>query len=64
MVKNKNINKKEKEIFNIDLDIEEEFEKEGYIEAYEINLNKLDELSEVEIEALDTLSIILDILKL
>ena len=63
MVKNKNINKKEKEIFNIDLDIEEEFEKEGYIEAYEINLNKLDELSEVEIEALDTLSIILDILK-
>lgn len=64
MVKNKNINKKEKEIFNINLDIEEEFEKEGYIEAYEINLNKLDELSEVEIEALDTLSIILDILKL
>lgn len=64
MVKNKNINKKEKEIFNIDLDVEEEFEKEGYIEAYEINLNKLDELSEVEIEALDTLSIILDILKL
>ena len=64
MVKNKNINKREKEIFNIDLDIEEEFEKEGYIEAYEINLNKLDELSEVEIEALDTLSIILDILKL
>ena len=64
MVKNKNINKKEKEIFKIDIDIEEEFEKEGYIEAYEINLNKLDELSEVEIEALDTLSIILDILKL
>ena len=64
MVKNKNINKKEKEIFNIDLDVEEEFVKEGYIEAYEINLNKLDELSEVEIEALDTLSIILDILKL
>lgn len=64
MVKNKNINKKEKEIFNIDLDIEEEFEKEGYIEAYEINLNKLDELSEVEIDALNRLSIILDILKL
>ena len=64
MVKNKNINKIEKEILYIDLDIEEEFEKEGYIEAYEINLNKLDELSEVEIEALDTLSIILDILKL
>ena len=62
MIKAENINNEEKEISKIDLEVE--LDEGVYAEVYEINLNKLDELSEVEIEALDTLSIILDILKL
>lgn len=58
MIKAENINNEEKEISKIDLEVELD---EG---VYEINLNKLDELSEVEIDALNRLSMILDILKL
>ncbi len=62
MIKAENINNEEKEISKIDLEVE--LDEGVYAEVYEINLNKLDELSEVEIDALNRLSMILDILKL
>ena len=62
MIKAENINNEEKENSKIDLEVE--LDEGVYAEVYEINLNKLDELSEVEIDALNRLSMILDILKL
>lgn len=58
MIKAENIDNIEKEVFQSDLEVELD---EG---VYEINLNKLDELSEVEVDALSRLAIILDTLKL
>ena len=62
MIKAENINNEENEISKIDLEVD--LNEGVYAEVYEINLNKLDELSEVEIDALNRLSMILDILKL
>ena len=66
MVKAENINNEEKEISKIDLevDLEVDLDEGVYAEVYDINLNKLDELSEVEIDLLNRLSMILDTLKL
>ena len=62
MIKAENINNEENEISKIDLEVD--LNEGVYAEVYDINLNKLDELSEVEIDALNRLSMILDILKL
>lgn len=62
MIKAENINNEENEISKIDLEVD--LNEGVYAEVYDINLNKLDELSEVEIDLLYRLSMILDTLKL